>query len=181
MKSLLSRMAILAIIASTLVSPQAVLANNAGENAAWQFETTQDKVNRAAIEDLRLKKASGYYAAPVYNTYIAKQFNCSVSSQALGNQGTTTAVGNSPTSSGNSASSTGNSSSSSLGLSGAAGSSSITNGQQNPGEVGSSASGEVSTSVNGNSYQTLNNTQTNSGAQSSSVSASNACAFGVLN
>ena len=58
------------------------MANNVGENHAWQFETTTDKVNKAAITDMIEKKKSDYYAAPIYNTNIERQYNCSVASTA---------------------------------------------------------------------------------------------------
>lgn len=164
-----------------LVQAQVAAANGLGENGAWQFQTAQDKANLAAIEAMRQTRISGGYAAPIYTTNIGKQFNCAVSAQATGNQGTSTAVGNSPSSSGNSSSSTGNSSSSTLGLGTGSSTASLTGTQQNPGEVSASSSGSVGTSVEGNSYQALNTTQTNSGTQSSSVASSNACAFGVLN
>jgi hypothetical protein len=84
------------------------LANNVGENYAWQFETTADKVNKAAIADMIEKKESGYYAPPVYNTYIDRQYNCSVASTATGNEGTNTNLANSPTTSGPHSNATGN-------------------------------------------------------------------------
>jgi hypothetical protein len=161
--------------------PGAAVANNVGESIAWQFETTADKLNRAAIEDLRLKRLSGYYAAPIYNTYIDRQYNCSVTSTATGNDSVKSAVGNSPSSGGNSASSLGNNDSTSMSPGFGSQDSSVTGNQTNEGEVESSARGNVSTSVRGDTFQTLNTAQDNSGNQSANVSASNACQFGALN
>lgn len=157
--------------------PEAVLANNVGENFAWQFQTAGDKLNRAAIEDMRQKKQSGYYAAPVYTTNIGRQYNCSVSSVAAGSQGTTTAIGNSPTSTGHSASSIGNADTSTMQPGNNSSGGTLTGSQNTKGEVESSASGEVETIVDGNSYQTLNTDQQNSGNQAASVSDSHACQF----
>ena len=161
--------------------PAAALANNVGENTAWQFETTADKANKAFIEDMRQKRQSGYYAAPVYNTYIDRQYNCSVSSLAAGNQSTSTAIGNSPSTTGNSASSVGNSDTSQLTPGYGTAASSITGTQGNSGSVESEVSGNISSSVRGDTSQALNNTQDNTGAQTASVTSSNACQFGPLN
>ena len=169
------------VVGSAIAIVQPALANNVGENGAWQFETTADKANRAYLEDMRQKKQSGYYAAPVYNTYIDKQYNCSVSSLATGSQGTSTAIGNSPTSTGHSTNSIGNTDTTNLNPGIGQQTSAVTGTQGNTGEVSASASGEVETSVNGNTYQTLNTNQQNSGSQSAQVSASNACQFGMLN
>lgn len=177
----LARCVPMAALVATAIAPQAVLANSVGENVAWQFQTSADKINRAAIEDIRQKKQSGYYAAPVYNTTIDRQYNCNVSSVAAGSQGTSTAIGNSPSSAGHSASSTGNTDTASLTPGFGASTSSLSGSQTNAGEVNAGASGSVETVVDGNSYQTLNTTQDNSGAQSASVSASNACQFASPN
>ncbi|TNE45383.1 MAG: hypothetical protein EP321_11320 [Sphingomonadales bacterium] len=155
-------------------------ANNIGENVGWQFETTADKVNRAYLEDLRQKKKNGYYAAPVYNTYIDTQYNCSVSATATGNQSSSSAVGNSPSTTGHSASSTGNSDTISS-SSGSDSSNWVTSGQSNSGDVDADASGDISTSVRGDVYQALNTDQQNSGDQLASVTGATACQFGALN
>src|SRR4051812_13991743 len=96
-----------AAVAVAAVSTPA-FANNYGESLAWQFLTTADKVNQAIIQDLIQKRKHGMYAAPVYNTTIEKQFNCTVQSSAIGNNGTNTMVGNSPTTSGAVSNATGN-------------------------------------------------------------------------
>lgn len=169
-KSILSGLIIL-----TNVTPS--LANNISENSAWQFETMTDKANRAFIEDMRQKKQSGYYASPVYNTYIDRQYNCAVSSVATGNQATSNAVGNSPTASGHSVSSTGNTDTASLDPGSGALNSTMTNNQLNRGEVEAEASGEIETSVRGDTYQALNTDQQNSGTQTASVTDATACSF----
>jgi hypothetical protein len=48
-------------------------ANNVGENYAWQFPTTADKLNRALIQDIIEKKRGGYYSPPTYITNIDRQ------------------------------------------------------------------------------------------------------------
>lgn len=164
------------ILITAMASSTPALANNIGENGAWQFETATDMANRAALENMRQQRASGYYSAPHYTTNIGQQFNCSLASVATGNQGSVSATGNSPSTAGNSSSSTGNASSTS-----AFGASGVTGNQQNGGSVGSWASGGVSASVRGDSFQALNTTQTNSGAQTSGVTGSDACKFGPLN
>ncbi|MDD3800048.1 MAG: hypothetical protein PHE36_12815, partial [Novosphingobium sp.] len=90
--------------------PPAAMANNVGENYAWQFQTTADKANQAAILDLIEKKKSGYYSPPIttYITSIDRQYNCTVGATATGNQGTNTNLANSPTTTGPSSSATGN-------------------------------------------------------------------------
>lgn len=154
-----------------------VLANNVGENGAWQFQTTADQVNRAAIQDMIQKRKSGYYAAPVYTTTIDRQYNCNVAATAQGNQGTNSTIANSPTTSGNSASALGNSNDTHVGYGGG----SADSAQHNSGSVGSSVNGSTSSSVHGWADQALNSTQTNSGDQYASVDGSSACAFGALN
>ena len=77
-------------------------ANNVGENSAWQFQSSADKANQAAIQDMVQRKKAGSYGAANYttNTYIGKQYNCDVTATAQGNQGTNSTVANSPSTSG---------------------------------------------------------------------------------
>jgi len=158
-------------------------ANNVGENGAWQFQSTADKVNRAALEDMRQKRSNGYYSAPVYNTTIERQYNCSVSAASTGSSASSTAIGNSPSTTGNSASSMGNSASTSVTQGNPADglSNSVFDRQTNTGSVGSAAVGDTSARVSGDTSQVLNTSQNNSGNQSSSVTGSSACQFGPLN
>jgi len=164
-----------ALCLALLASP--ALANNVGENVAWQFQTSADKVNQAAIQDMIQKRKSGYYAAPIYTTNIDHQYNCNVAATAQGNQGTNSTIANSPTTSGNSASAIGNNNVTDVGYGGG----SADSDQNNSGSVGSSVHGSTSTSVRGWADQALNSTQTNSGDQFASVEGSSACQFGALN
>lgn len=169
------------LLVVALLAPASAFANNIGENGGWQFQTTTDMVNKAYLENMRQQKANGYYAQPVYNTYIDRQYNCSVTSTATGNQASSSAVANSPSTTGHSTSSTGNSSSTSQASASTTASSSTNTGQTNAGWVSSGASGDISTSVSGDNYQALNTQQTNSGAQTASVSGATACQYSALN
>ena len=172
-----------AVLSIALISTISVPAeaNNVGENVAWQFQTTSDMANRAFIEDMRQKRKSGYYAAPIYTTNIDRQYNCAVSSIATGNQSTSSAIANSPTTTGNSASSVGNTDSTSLYPGAGNSNDSVVGSQVNDGTVGSSVKGNVESSVRGDAYQALNNDQVNSGDQTAGVTSSTACQFGLLN
>jgi hypothetical protein len=162
--------------------PCQAFANDVAENGSWQFESSADQVNKAAMQDMIQKKRSGYYAAPVYNTTVQRQYNCNVSASAQGNQGTNTTVANSPTTSGASASATGNDNVSSVdGYSSPSGTSAIDGAQANNGSVSTHVNGSTNTSVHGDASQALNSTQTNSGAQTASISGATGCAFGALN
>jgi hypothetical protein len=153
------------------------MANNVGENAAWQFQTSADKANQAAIQDMIQRRKAGSYgaASTTNNTYIQRQFNCDVNATAQGNQGSNSTVANSPSTSGAAATSTGNDNT------GWGGSGTVTTGQANAGSVGSQVNGSTTTGVQGWASQALNSNQTNSGSQSASVSGSTACAYGTLN
>lgn len=167
-----------AIIAAVLLLALATpsFANNYGESLGWQFRTSADRVNQAAILDVIEKRRAGYYAAPTYTTTIQRQYNCTIASTATGNSGAQTALSNSPTVNGATSTATGNSSSTSSGLGGSADSQ-----QGNSGAVRSGVIGSTSASVRGSAQQALNSTQTNSGNQSAGVDASTACTFGALN
>jgi hypothetical protein len=170
---------VLGVVALAGMAP-AAFANNVGENYAWQFQTTADKVNQAIIQDMIQKKKSGYYAPPTYVTNIDKQYNCNVSATATGNEGTNTNLANSPSTSGSTATSTGNSNETDV--DGWKGDTGVTNGQDNSGHVGSSVHGSNDVDVRGSPQQALNSTQTNSGDQTATVDGSTACHFAnVLN
>lgn len=175
MTSCLARTAILAVL---LVPANQALANNYGESLAWQFQTTADKVNLAIIQDMIQKKKHGFYAAPIYTTNIDRQFNCNVTSSAIGNNGTNSTIANSPTTHGNTATATGNDTTTDI-VGGTP--SSVTGTQTNSGEVQSNVTGATSTDVRGRAWQALNSTQTNSGNQTANVSGSTGCSFGTLN
>lgn len=169
--------AVIALLSGIAHSP-AALANNLGENGAWQFRTSADRANLAVIADLIAKRQSGYYQAPVYNTTIERQYNCGITSTATGNADSQTAIANSPSVTG--ATSSANANVSDTAVSTGVGASAGTD-QANSGPVSASVSGGTSASGSGTATQALNSTQTNSGDQSASVSASTACAFGMLN
>jgi len=156
-------------------------ANNLGENSAWQFRTSADKANQAAILDLIARRRSGYYAAPIYTTNIARQVKmiCSIGASAVGNSSGQSSVANSPSVSGATSTSTGNSNSTSVDAVRGGGTSSSTQG--NSGQIVSGVTGGTETSVRGDAWQALNSSQSNSGSQSASVQNSNACSFAALN
>lgn len=154
-------------------------ANNYGESASWQFASPQDLAAQAAARDVIERRRGGVFAAPIYNTHIARQYNCSISASAIGNNGAQSAVANSPTTTGATSSASGNNSSSSV--TGDGTDATIGNGQSNSGAVGSTLNGATTTQVTGTAWQSLNSSQSNSGNQSASVTGANACAFGVLN
>jgi hypothetical protein len=154
-------------------------ANNYGESLAWQFQTSADHANQAAILDLIEKRRGGYYAAPIYNTTIAHQVNCAIAPVATGNNGAQSAVANSPAVTGAASASTGNASS--VSGDGDPGAWSSSGQQSNDGAVSSGVVGSTDTAVQGTAWQALNSSQSNSGNQSASVSGSSACAFGALN
>ncbi|MDP9607116.1 hypothetical protein EJP69_27615 [Variovorax gossypii] len=165
---------------AVVCAPLAAFANNAGENAAWQFQTSTDKVNQAAIQDMIRKQKSGYYSAPVYNTTnnIGRQYNCNVSATSTGNDGNNSTVANSPSTAGSTSNASGNDSRTAVGTLGGA---TVGTSQANSGAVASGIVGGTSSQVQGAANQALNSTQGNTGAQTASVGGSSACAFGVLN
>ncbi|MDB5579293.1 MAG: hypothetical protein JWR80_4469 [Bradyrhizobium sp.] len=81
------RLSCLILIGFAATAPAPTLANNYGESLAWQFKTSSDRANQAAVLDLIQKQRGGYYAAPTYNTNIARQYNCSIAATATGNSG----------------------------------------------------------------------------------------------
>lgn len=170
----MQRVFLLAVVCAPLVA----FANNVGENAAWQFQTSTDKVNQAAIQDMIHKQKSGYYAAPVYNTTIGRQYNCNVSATSTGNDGNNSTVANSPSTAGSTSNASGNDSRTAVGTLGGA---TVGTSQANSGAVASGIVGGTSSQVQGAANQALNSTQGNAGAQTASVGGSSACAFGVLN
>ena len=189
-----------AVLVSPLLATPA-LSNGLGENYPWQFQTTQDKVNKGAIVDLIERKKGGFYDAYnpniTNNTYIDKQFNCSVTSGATGNAGSNglTAATSSPTVSATdaiNAASSGNSATNGLAQNGLPGilfaalntepSGALRNDQQNQGNLSSQVSGSSSgsstgaiSSDGGQTHQALNSTQSTSGYQTSTISGSTAC------
>lgn len=166
------------ILVMALVVGHPAMANNYGESLAWQFRTSADTVNQAALLDLIQKQRGGYYSAPIYNTTIARQYNCSIAPVATGNQGYQSAMANSPTVTGASSQASGNMSAASATDGHGA---TLDTQQSNTGAASSGVVGSTDTSVRGTASQALNSNQSNSGMQSASVSSSSACAFGALN
>ena len=185
----------------------AALANGPGENSTWQFQTTQERVNKAAIADLVEKKQAGYYdsfkAVYNYNTYIERQVNCSVSALTTGNTGSNglSAATSSPTlsNSGSTSSDTGaNTASNGLSQAGLTGvlqasndsntpTGTLSSGQSNTGALTSGVSASNTSASTGPvaanggvTDQVLNSQQSNSGMLTASISSSTACA-GPLN
>lgn len=164
----------------SLLIAQPSLANNVGENVAWQFLTPADKASLMYLEEVRLRAKNGFYSAPIYNTYINDQFNCSVNSTALANDSASSVVANSPSTNGHDTNATGNQNDTTFGTAGLRENSTGTNAQDNSGEVLARASGETSTSVRGDHFQALNTEQSNSGSQSSTINGSSACQYGAV-
>jgi hypothetical protein len=167
------------IVAIGAANPLPALANNYGESLAWQFKTSTDRANQAAILDMIEKRRGGYYAAPVYTTNIARQYNCSIAASATGNSNGQSATANSPTVTGATSSATGNDSSTTVGGDGLG--TQVDGHQTNEGAVHSGMTGSTSTQVRGSASQALNASQANSGSQSANVQGSNACTFAALN
>jgi hypothetical protein len=166
------------MISTAILTPVEANANNFGESLAWQFRTSTDQVNQAALLDVIQKQRGGYYAAPIYNTTIARQYNCAIAPVATGNQGYQSATANSPTVTGATSQASGNSNSSTASDGHGA---TLDTQQGNAGAVFSGVTGSTNTVVSGTASQALNSTQSNSGTQSASVSSSSACSFGALN
>ncbi len=175
-----SRLPALAALASILFSCTApASANNYGESASWQFATPNDLATQTALRDLIERRRGGVFAAPIYNTRVDRQYNCSIAATATGNSGDQSAAANSPGVTGATSSATGNSNAATV-----AGDTSIPNissEQLNGGPVTSTLVGATTTTVSGSPTQVLNSNQANSGNQSASVTGANACAFGALN
>lgn len=193
-----------AVWAIALLAMPNVQANGLGENGSWQFQTSQDRVNKGAVVDLIERKKGGYYDSfsNTYNTnnytYIDRQINCSLSSSASGNAGTNAmdAATSSPgvtNSAGTTASTTANTATNGISQAGFPGvlvagtptypsSGSLGNNQSNSGTLNSGVSGSSTNSTTGaisagggRTDQVLNSTQNNTGAQASSITGSTAC------
>ncbi|WP_153006269.1 hypothetical protein [Sphingomonas sanguinis] len=72
------------------------------------LKTSADRANQAFVLDLMEKRRGGFYQAPSYTTNIARQYNCGVTATSVGNEGTQSAVANSPSVSGPTALANGN-------------------------------------------------------------------------
>ena len=174
------RKTLLALFLTSALLSTPAMANGVSENDAWRFQTTAEAANRAYIEDMRMKRSSGFYNAPQYNTYVDTQnnFNCSNSANSSGNGGSNSAVANTPNASGASGSATGNQNTNSAGGIDAAYNPVLNAGQDNLGTVISDVMGDAASSASGNvTRQVLNTFQDNLGTQASTIVGSNACSF----
>jgi hypothetical protein len=183
------------------------VANGLGENPSWQFQTSQDRVNKGAVLDLIERKKGGYYDAIKTNinntTFIDRQYNCSVTALTTGNSGSnaTTANTSSPnvsSSGATTANTVANSASNGLAQTSAGavlqtgtlvplGTNGIDSAQSNSGSLSSGVSGSSTSASNGavtagNGYtdQVLNSQQSNTGTLTASIQGSTAC-VGPLN
>jgi hypothetical protein len=65
--------------------PEIAGASGLGESRPWQFQTTGDKANKAAVVDLIERKRGGFYDGFNTYTYIGSQLNCTNSANATAN------------------------------------------------------------------------------------------------
>ncbi len=87
-----------------LASTAQSFANGWYESRPWQFDTSADKANKAAVLDMIERKKGGYYDGfsttinnnNYSNTNIGTQINCNNVADAVGNQATNSQVANSP-------------------------------------------------------------------------------------
>jgi hypothetical protein len=159
-------------------------ANGYGTDSPWSFETSTDQANLAAVQTLIQQKQNGMFHPANYNTTynsssttnIAHQTNCTLSATTYGNYALNGATANSPTTTGASSLAQGNSSSSTTSSSGSSTQPlNLASNQSNTGTVGSSLTGSTTVSAGGPVNQALNNTQSNGGSQSATISNSSAC------
>jgi hypothetical protein len=203
-----ARAGLVASLGILSLASQPAAANGLGENGSWQFQTSQDKVNKGAIVDLMERKKGGFYDSfktTVNNTNITnidKQFNCSLGATTTGNAGSnsTTASTSSPSVSNpstTSAGTTANTASNGVSQSGLMGvlvagvgtppQGVVDSNQNNSGSLSSGIAGSSTNSTTGaisadggRTDQALNSLQTNAGTQTASIAGSTAC-VGPLN
>ncbi len=172
----------LLLTSTLLLAGVPAIGNELVGNFSWQFQTTADRTNRAFVEEMRQKRNNGFYAPPVYNTTIDRQYNCNVASTATGNSGSNTTQAAMPSTGGNSGSAIGNQNEKAFDLASRDLNTTVSDTQSNAGEVGSSVRGNVSSNVEDNkTSQVLNSDQQNAGTQTASVDGATACSFGALN
>ena len=195
-----------AMSACLWLGAQQAAANGLGDNGSWQFQTSQDKVNKGAIVDLMERKKGGFYDSfktTINNTTnIDKQFNCSVGATTTGNAGSngmtastsSPSVSNPSTTTAGTAANTASNGVSQSGLMGVlvAGIGTppqgvVDSNQSNSGTLSSGVSGSSTNSTTGaisadggRTDQALNSLQSNSGTQTASIQGSTAC-IGPLN
>ncbi len=180
----------LAAVLGVSVHAAAALANGYGEDVPWQFQTTTDMANLAAVESLIQQKRAGGFGPAETNTInnstqnVGTENNCDVTAATTGNAGTNTESANSPINSGSTAGSTGNSNTSSTSQGGASqGVNKTGSSQSNSGQVSAGNSGNNSSSNSGSATQGLTSTQGNtSSTLSATANGDTACRFtGPLN
>jgi hypothetical protein len=183
-----------------------------GDNP-WQFQSIQDRVNKGAILDLILRRKAGYYDAiksttninNTTNTFVDKQFNCSLSSSTTGNAGVNStsantsspSVSNSSSTNANTSANTASNGLNQSGLGGVGGllasasggsAGGVDNTQANSGNLGSNVTGSTTSGATGainasggQTQQALNSNQSNTGSSMlASITNSTACS-GPLN
>lgn len=175
----MSKKLLVPIVLLGLLSSQPSLANNVGENVAWQFMTPAERTAMMYLEEVRQRGINGFYSAPVYNTYIDDQYNCTVSSTATGNDSDANAVANSPSTAGHNSNAVANENETRFEDGGPGDGSGSTSAQTNSGAVAAGASGSMATSVRGDNFQALNSHQSNTGNQAATVNGSTACQYGA--
>jgi len=174
------RTALSSLLLTSALLPTIAMANGVSEYDAWRFQSTAEAANRAYIEDMRMKRSSGFYNSPQYNTYVDTQnnFNCSNSANSSGNGGSNSAVANTPNANGASGSANGNQNTNSAGGIDEAFNPVLNAGQDNLGTVIADVMGDSVSSASGNvTRQVLNTFQDNLGTQASTIVGSNACSF----
>ena len=177
-------MTLIAGMGAMLATPS--FSNGLVENRPWQFQTTADKANKAAVLDIIERKKGGFYDG--FNTYnttnIGSQINCNNSANATGNIADNVQAGPNTEANGDpniSADSAGNSDADTVQSDGlSAGESNNSGSQENSGKTDSTVDGsDINNSsgdvTNGNTNQDLNNDQDNMGAQDAGVDGSTAC------
>jgi len=172
-------------VALILFIPRAILANDLFEDHAWQFNSTTDRANKAAIANLIEQKKAGMYNNTYNNTYNSRTdynisgdyIDCNMTSQATGNSGSVAQdvpVG-SPTigvSSSTSSSSSGNASTGTIDSGSNTSNTGLTSQEGGSGSVNntSTAGGSNSLSNNQSNNGSTQNSSANGNAFSSTLS-----------
>jgi hypothetical protein len=179
----------LVYVAICLLGASAVTAGGLGEGRPWQFQTSADRANKAAVVDLIEKKRGGYYDGFNTYTYIGTQLNCTNAANATANvadngqSGARTEANGSPTVSADSnANSDSTSSQSGAVIPASTGQISQSGTQTNSGDLDAAiddtqVDSGFDTVQNGPTRQEIDNQQANSGNQDASIDTSTACGF----
>jgi hypothetical protein len=172
-----------------MASPLTAVANGLSESHAWQFQTTADKANKAAVVDLIERKKGGFYDGFDTYTYIGSQVNCTNSANATANIAENGQAGPSTESNGQptiDAVTQANADSTSAGVNGpllnADDTVSQNGNQSNSGnQITDLTESFFDTSLgsvrNGSTQQDIENDQFNSGNQDAAIDTSTACNF----